>query len=414
MEQKVFIDLFAGSGGLSEGFLVSGFKPVAHIEKNIDSSNTLRTRSVYHALMETGDVELYNEYLTGKIKFDTVSSRIPNEVLDAVIRAEITEESLPTLFKRVDRNLALMGHRDVDLIVGGPPCQAYSLVGRARDKDSMKDDPRNYMYKLYAEFLKKYKPKMFIFENVLGLLSAGEGKLFLDVQNYFRRAGYDLDYKVLNAKDYGVLQNRKRVILIGWSDDSHLKYPNVKLTKGEYMVEDLLIDLPSLKAGESQTNWDYRMGPTEYLKRYRIRSKEEILTQHIARPHNDRDLEIYRRTINLWNKKKRRLHYADLPEEFRTHKNIDSFEDRYKIVAGDLEYSQTIVSHISKDGHYYIHPDISQLRSLSVREAARLQSFPDNYYFEGSRTSAFAQIGNAVPPLLAKSLAKSIENALRE
>jgi DNA (cytosine-5)-methyltransferase 1 len=188
----------------------------------------------------------------------------------------------------------------------------------------------------------------------------------------------------------------------------------MKPTTGTYVVNDLLIDLPPLRAGESPENVDYATKPTEYLKRYRIRSKDEILTQHITRPHNERDLEIYRRAIILWNREKGRLNYTDLPQEFRTHKNIDSFLDRYKVVAGDLAYSQTIVSHISKDGHYYIHPDIFQLRSLSVREAARLQSFPDNYYFEGSRTSAFAQIGNAVPPLLAESLAKSVGNMLKE
>jgi len=414
MDEKVFIDLFAGSGGLSEGFLMNGFTPVAHIEKNNDSSDTLKTRAAFHYLKETGDIELYNEYLRGKINFDKLLSKVPKEILDTIINAEITEESLPSLFKKVDENLALAGHKEVDLIVGGPPCQAYSLIGRARDKYRMKDDPRNYMYRFYADFLRKYKPKVFIFENVMGLLSAGEGKLFLDVQNYFRKVGYDLVYKVLNARDYGVLQNRKRVILIGWSTGSHLKYPAMKPTTGTYVVNDLLIDLPPLRAGESPENVDYATKPTEYLKRYRIRSKDEILTQHITRPHNERDLEIYRRAIILWNREKGRLNYTDLPQEFRTHKNIDSFLDRYKVVAGDLAYSQTIVSHISKDGHYYIHPDIFQLRSLSVREAARLQSFPDNYYFEGSRTSAFAQIGNAVPPLLAESLAKSVGNMLKE
>ncbi len=414
MEQKVFIDLFAGSGGLSEGFLVNGFKPIAHIEKNNDSANTLITRAAYYILKDRGDIELYNDYLKGKIKRNELLRIIPKKILNTIINAEISEESMQFLFKKVDKNLALTGHKRVNLIVGGPPCQAYSLVGRARDKYRMKNDPRNYMYRLYAEFLIKYKPEMFIFENVLGLLSAGEGKLFLDVQNYFKKAGYKLDYKILNARDYGVLQNRKRVILIGWSVDSKLEYPKINPNKGKYFVNDLLIDLPSLKAGENLTNLYYEREPTEYLKRYGIRSMDEILTQHITRMHNERDLEIYRRAITLWNKEKGRLHYTDLPEEFRTHKNIDSFLDRYKVVAGDLEYSQTIVSHISKDGHYYIHPDISQLRSLSVREAARLQSFPDNFYFEGSRTSAFAQIGNAVPPLLSERIANSVNSILKE
>ena len=277
MDEKVFIDLFAGSGGLSEGFLMNGFTPVAHIEKNNDSSNMRKTRAAFHYLKETGEIESYNEYLRGKINFDKLLSKVPKEILDTIINAEITEESLPSLFKKVDENLALAGHKEVDLIVGGPPCQAYSLVGRARDKYRMKDDPRNYLYRLYANFLIKYKPKVFILENVMGLLSAGEGKLFLDVQNYFRKAGYDLDYKVLNARDYGVLQNRKRVILIGWSIGSHLKYPAIKTTTREYVVNDLLIDLPPLSAGESPENVEYATAPTESQRGLIIQNNDTIM-----------------------------------------------------------------------------------------------------------------------------------------
>jgi len=141
----------------------------------------------------------------------------------------------------------------------------------------VKDDPRNYLYRLYANFLIKYKPKVFIFENVMGLLSAGEGKLFLDVQNYFRKAGYDLDYKVLNARDYGVLQNRKRVILIGWSIGSHLKYPAIKTTTREYVVNDLLIDLPPLSAGESPENVEYATAPTESQRGLIIQNNDTIM-----------------------------------------------------------------------------------------------------------------------------------------
>lgn len=122
------------------------------------------------------------------------------------------------------------------------------------------------------------------------------------------------------------------------------------------------------------------------------------LTQHIARMHNENDREIYETAINMWNNHKQRLKYTDLPEINRTHKNLKSFLDRFKVVSADLPFSHTVVAHIAKDGHYYIHPDITQKRSLSVREAARLQSFPDNFFFEGPRTSAFTQIGNAVPP----------------
>ena len=145
-----------------------------------------------------------------------------------------------------------------------------------------------------------------------------------------------------------------------------------------------------------------------------IRNGIEIVTQHVARPHTEQDKKIYRIAVDKWNQKGERLDYNDLPDELKTHNNRHSFVDRFKIVAQDLNYSQTIVAHIAKDGHYYIHPDVEQNRSITVREAARLQSFPDDYYFEGvkegaNRTAAFKQIGNAVPPLMAEIIAKAIK-----
>ncbi|MFN8244915.1 MAG: DNA cytosine methyltransferase [Ferruginibacter sp.] len=142
-----------------------------------------------------------------------------------------------------------------------------------------------------------------------------------------------------------------------------------------------------------------------------------MLTQHITRPHTKQDKEIYKIAVNKWEKEHKRLDYNDLPERLKTHKNRHSFFDRFKVVAADLNYSQTVVAHIAKDGHYYIHPDIEQNRSISVREAARLQSFSDDYYFEGvkessNRTAAFKQIGNAVPPLMAERIAATLKNVL--
>ena len=139
----------------------------------------------------------------------------------------------------------------------------------------------------------------------------------------------------------------------------------------------------------------------------------EPVTFHQARPHTEQDLEIYRIVVETWNKKKERIAYTDLPERLRTHKNTKCFLDRFKVVAGNLPYTQTEVAHICRDGHYYIHPDIKQNRSLTPREAARIQTFPDNYYFESatgkpSRTLAYKQIGNAVPVCLAYSVAKAL------
>ena len=139
-----------------------------------------------------------------------------------------------------------------------------------------------------------------------------------------------------------------------------------------------------------------------------IRDKYDVLTWHVARTNLERDREIYRMAVKLWKKEKKRLKYTDIPDELATHNNRNSFLDRFKVVADDLPATHTMVAHISKDGHYYIHPDIKQARSISVREAARIQSFPDNFFFEGSRTAAFRQIGNAVPPLLAKTIATAL------
>ena len=149
------------------------------------------------------------------------------------------------------------------------------------------------------------------------------------------------------------------------------------------------------------------------LRKCKIRTSSDILSQHISRPNNERDLTIYRKYVDYYNKTGKKIKYNELPEELITHNNTKSFLDRFNIVSYD-KISHTLVAHIAKDGHYYIHPDIKQNRSISVREAARIQSFPDDYYFESSRTAAFKQIGNAVPPLMAEKIAKYIKKELGE
>jgi DNA (cytosine-5)-methyltransferase 1 len=285
----------------------------------------------------------------------------------------------------------------------------------------MEGDPRNYLFIQYAEFLEKYKPKIFLFENVLGLKSAKGGQYLKEMERIFYKKGYQIKLHTLEARNFGVLQNRKRIIIIGWQKNKKISIPNLEeiTIKNNYLVKDLLDDLPVLKAGEGVDRFlKYKTETTDYLESYSLRNGIDILTQHITRPHRDRDKEIYKIAVQKWEKKKERLNYNDLPERLKTHQNRTSFFDRFKVVAADLPYSQTVVAHIAKDGHYYIHPDIHQNRSISVREAARLQSFPDDYYFEGekegaNRTAAFKQIGNAVPPLMAKKIAFVILNILK-
>lgn len=395
------IDLFAGAGGLSEGFKRQGFQIVSHVEMDEAACLTLKTREAYHYLKDKGNLDLYKKYITGEITREEFYKNIPEHVLKRVINKTISDETIEDIVE-------LIGNDEIDIIIGGPPCQAYSVVGRSRDPNRMKDDPRNYLYKQYIKFIERYNPKLFIFENVTGILSAQQGEIFKNIKYEMKEVGYNLDYEILNAADFGVLQNRKRVILIGWREDINFSYPKFNKVESKWNINDLFYDLPRLKSGDSIEVGKYCNEGNELLSKINIRDSEwDILTQHTARMNNDRDLEIYKYCVEVWNKEGRRVRYDELPESLITHKNLKSFLDRFKVVDG-LGISHTMVAHISKDGHHYIHPDIDQNRSLTVREAARIQSFPDDYYFETCRTDAFRQIGNAVPPLMAERIADEI------
>ena len=374
---------------------------------------------VYHWLKGNDNLESYSDYLHGRLARKELYRKVPQRVVQSVINEEIGENTLPSIFAKVDE---LLNGQHLDLIVGGPPCQAYSLVGRSRNGLGMKDDNRNYLYRSYAEFLKKYTPSYFVFENVVGLLSAkdSEGTSYLSMmQDLFNKVGYETEYRVLSANDYGVLQRRRRVFLVGRRGKQTGFYPEPEEWNPDTTVDEVFSGLPAISAGGGQPNpcemeecrgdWQIEAG---------VRDGQLPVTWHQARPHSDNDLEIYRLVVEKWNSEKSRLNYSDLPERLRFHKNVTSFSDRFKVVAADLPYSHTVVAHIAKDGHYYIHPDLKQNRSITPREAARLQTFPDNYYFESAsgppaRTPAFSQIGNAVPVLLARKLAERLKDTWR-
>lgn len=417
-----FLDLFAGAGGLSEGFIQAGFEPIAHVEMMTAASYTLKTRMAYHWLKKHRKLDLYKSYLEGKINRQTLYNAIPSSVLDSVINETISGKSIKNIFAKIDD---LMQEKKIDVIVGGPPCQAYSLVGRSRDKNKMKDDKRNYLYKYYAKFLKKYKPRFFVFENVTGLLSAkkDDGKKYFEMMRAsFKRIGYETDYRVLSASDYGVLQDRERVILVGKLGKGSGFYPIPREWHPNVTVSEIFKDLPSIHAGEGSIKpcqvrcYDNR---DQWLYASGVKDDELPVTWHQARPNNKQDLEIYSIAVSKWNQGQKRLIYSDLPQRLKTHQNESSFLDRFKVVAADLPASQTVVAHVSKDGHYYIHPDIEQNRSLTPREVARLQTFPDSYFFESesgrpSRTDAYKQIGNAVPVLLAKKIARALKTKMKQ
>lgn len=428
MKHLTFIDLFAGAGGLSEGFIRAGFEPLAHIEMNKSACDTLKTRAAFHYLKSKNKLSVYEKYLQEKHEKEDgqkLWKQVPKEVTDAIIHAAIGEDTIDNIFAKTD---LLAGKEKVDVIIGGPPCQAYSVVGRARMGKSVESDPRNDLYKYYVKFLERYQPKMFVFENVLGIISAKKGEPLKDLRELVNQAGYEMELKVQIASNYGVLQNRHRVIIVGWKKYDEAgnlntyKYPDLQKDTEKYeILKDLFSDLPERKAGEGKfceiVEYKKTLNEMPYLKKSGIRGLLKYTTQHIARPNNEIDRNIYKLAIDLWINERKRLDYSKVPQEWQMHKNTKSFLNRFQVV-DHIGCCHTVVAHIAMDGHYYIYPNqnptVENSRSITVREAARIQSFPDDYFFEGSRTAAFKQIGNAVPVVLAERIAESIKNMLNQ
>jgi len=405
------LDLFAGAGGLSEGFIKAGCEIVGHIEMDKNACNTLITRMIYHALLKKGKLDDYKNYVLGKITRDVLIEKYGlQKERDSVICAKIGKHNYKELVDQIKERL---NGGNLDMIVGGPPCQAYSYIGRARDDKNMRCDERNFLYRYYVEFLKAFKPKIFVFENVPGLKSAGKGRYLKDMRHLMKQAGYDTGYKILNAVDFGVPQNRKRLIIIGWEKKSSKikQYPYFDKVRSTYIVKDFLRDLPKINAGEGVEIKKHTVKSIALKHIGIIDKKINLLTDHVARSHTKRDLEIFK-IVAAYKLKGENMQYIQLPKRLKNHKNEKGFLDRFKVVDFSKKASHTIVAHIAKDGNHYIHPDITQNRSLTVREAARLQTFPDNFKFEGSRTSKLKQIGNAVPPFMSLCIAQAIKKII--
>ena len=422
-----FIDLFAGAGGLSEGFIKAGYTPIAHVEMKLDACNTLKTRAAFHYLENQNRLDVYENYLRNKREGTdgrALWAQVPAEVTGKVIQAAIGEDTMPDLLERIDE---LRGDEGIDLIIGGPPCQAYSVAGRARLGEKVQEDPRNFLYIYYVQFIEHYHPKMFVFENVVGIQTARGGEPFRDLQRRVRNLGYEIEAREQIASNFDVLQHRHRMIIVGWriNDDNEqptgYHYPDLAPHPTEYQIRrDLLSDLPERVSGQGHLceviNYTRPAGDMEYLVNTGIRGQLGFTTQHVARFNNENDREIYTIAVNKWIHGER-LNYATLPARLQHHKNKQSFLNRFCVVNPN-GCCHTVVAHIAMDGHYYIypteHPTIENARSLTVREAARIQSFPDDYYFEGSRTSAFMQIGNAVPVMMAYNIAEALLPQLEE
>ena len=401
------IDLFSGAGGLTEGFRNQQYKILGHVEKEKAACETLKLREVYYYLKKKNKLGLYNDFLNSKTSIEDLLKHVPQEKLNKILNFEISQENIHSIFSFFDG----LGE-NVDGIIGGPPCQAYSTIGRARNASKKSSDERIYLYKFYIHFLNKYQPKFFIFENVKGLLSfrdADNEFLLPRMKKEFEEAGYSLGYEVLNTKNYGVPQSRERLIIFGVMNEKKELiqefFKNLKkYEENEVDVKTAFQGLPSLKAGE--VNNSYTNLSNDYVEQNFLQDSKTPLTKNIARPNNSNDLAIYKIVAEA-KKNGKNIKYSELDSKLKTHKHTDKFLDRFKALSWNSP-SHTVVAHISKDGHHYIHPDTKQNRSITVREAARLQGFPDNYYFLDSRTSAFTQIGNAVPPIFSKKMADAI------
>lgn len=413
------LDMFSGGGGFTEGFIRQSFDFLGHIEMDRNAANTLETRLIFHALSKAGQEKVYESYYKGKTTRDLFIKNAEEAGVSnhPVINRELSDRTNEEIIRELKKDLKMNHNRTgVDIIIGGPPCQSYSLAGRGKNRTKAHDDPRNFLYLHYLRFLKEFRPEIFIFENVPGITSARNGTILNNVVSGCERLGYYLDRKsnLLNASDFGVLQDRERIIFIGWKKEyKHLEYPVFSKVKSEGKVQDLLQDLPDLQAGEGTDDFQGygKRLPSKYLNDMKIRNNFNGIRHHAARMHNNRDRDIYRIAISQWNKNHHRLRYDELPGELKTHRNRQSFIDRYKVVDRN-SVSHAVLAHLAKDGHYFIHPDPGQARSLTVREAARIQSFPDDYLFEGPRSAKYVQIGNAVPPRMAAGIAEKVKEML--
>ena len=497
------IDLFAGPGGLAEGFSSvrnsSGARafPIAlSVEKEPSAFSTLRLRAFVRQFDRPPPE--YHDYISGSISKQEMIEAHPAEWEKAQHETAMLELGKPEPDAELATRLSELVARDAaeTVLIGGPPCQAYSLVGRARNKGIEGYDPaedhRHFLYREYIAILRKLKPAAFVMENVKGMASAKVGgKRIVDLilEDLKAAGGADDSYLLvpivvdargvlpgflIRSEDFGIPQARHRVILVGLRKDIADRLPPGTLedavlqrTEPSATVEDVLKGMPELRSGlsrgqDSDAAWTAAVakgfrkaaaacrsdGPwlSSVARRLssaakEIGSREEALPRSSARPssprsnrlgdwisdpdldflpnhesrgHMEADLARYAFAAAFAEMHERSPKASEFPRDLAPdHQNWDSgkFADRFRVQVWGRP-STTVTSHIAKDGHYFIHPDLKQCRSLTVREAARLQTFPDNYHFEGNRTQQFVQVGNAVPPLLARQIALVVAQLL--
>ena len=410
MKKLTVIDLFSGAGGLSEGFLQTNlFEFVAHVEWEMPMVKTLRKNLVNR----WGYSE--EEAIKRVIKFDIQKT-------DELMKGSWSKDTIETYgnensdILQKDGIDGLLNNKKVDVIIGGPPCQAYSLAGRAQDPNSMKNDYRNYLFESFVKVVDHYRPKVFVFENVPGILSAKPGDRLVIERIYeaFEKIGYEIrkpeimKKSIYSSSDFQVPQERRRVIIFGV--DKTCKYElesfynaltNLKFNGNKRTVYDAIGTLPKFKP----LNKSYKKGNRNVSHEL---IGDKIIPLHEARFHNKRDIKVFREWLgnnmnNIPNSKK--------IEFYKKVTGHNTNHNKYRSLEWDKP-SPTIVAHLYKDGLMFIHPDQEQLRSITIREAALLQTFPMDYEFIGSSAYCYKMIGNAVPVLFAKNIAQAIINVL--
>lgn len=498
------VDLFAGPGGLAEGFssLTSAdgrrtFDVVLSVEKEASAFATLRLRAFTRQFATLP--KNYFDYVAGRISLAQLIDRHTKEWQKAVhetVQLELGTNEARQWLKPVLEDIRT-GSRDRTVVIGGPPCQAYSLVGRSRNSGKRDYDPaldnRHFLYREYIDILQQLQPVAFVMENVKGMLSAkvgGVGMIDKIIGDLRAAGGAPDSYQIVplvndgrgahsgvivRAEDFGIPQARHRVILLGIRSDiyhqiglSPEQSATLQPTASKARVRDVIEGMPRLRSGLSRSKdtpeaWcktassafkkamracmtdpstlakvadrlryhadaldeagselqreSSQIAPVldNRLAHWLVNPKLDTLPNHQSRGHMADDLARYAFAATFAEIFGRSAKADEFPTGLAPdHRNWKSgkFSDRFRVQTWDAP-SSTITSHISKDGHYFIHPDPVQCRSLTVREAARLQTFPDDYFFEGNRTQQYVQVGNAVPPLLARQIAELLAVLLK-
>lgn len=398
-EQINTIDLFAGCGGLMDGFEQSGkYRTLACVEWELAPCANIAKR-----LKSKWGYSSADEMV---LRFDIQRT---DELFEGWDDPEYgTSVGLDALVNRGG---------GVDLIIGGPPCQAYSIAGRIRDENGMRDDYRNYLFESYIKVVQRYKPKAFVFENVPGILSAKPGgfPIIDEIKKTFDEAGYvvlsNLKKAVLDFSKFGIPQNRSRIIILGLSKEVYGEQAQGLLDRfynellparkcKKKTVRDAIGDLPALYPLLFETKIDG--------KKCSHSVSDGVIKNHLPRWHSKRDIDIFRKLEqDIETGEKRYVTTEALKQLYEEETGHTSNVHKYYVLRWD-EPSNLIPAHLYKDGLRHIHPSSAQARSITVREAARLQTFPDDYEFIGSQMDQYKMIGNAVSPAMSKVLAEAI------